>query len=63
MLFDLSRTARCRGGGCVMAKKNIHTTPKVYFSDHFNVDRSIIEDYGAVDISLVADISLLLTRF
>ena len=46
-----------------MAKKNIHTTPKVYFSDHFNVDRSMIEDYGAVDISLVADIPLFIDPF
>jgi hypothetical protein len=28
---------------------------KIYFSDYFNVDHDIIEDYGALDISLLSD--------
>jgi len=30
----------------------------MYFSDRFGVDRSIIEQYGAIDVSLVCDIPL-----
>ena len=46
-----------------MEEKNLHITPKVYFSDHFNVGRSIIEGYGAIDISLLADIPLFIDPF
>ena len=28
---------------------------KIYFSDFFDVSRTIIEDYGAMDISLLND--------
>jgi hypothetical protein len=28
---------------------------KIYFSDYFDVDHSIIDDYGALDISLLSD--------
>lgn len=35
----------------------------VYFSDIFNVDESILESYGAMNISLLNDIPLLLTHF
>lgn len=31
----------------------------VYFSDIFNVDESILESYGAMNISLLNDIPLL----
>ena len=30
-------------------------TPKIYFSDYFEVSHKTIEDYGALDISLVCD--------
>ncbi|MBN2575239.1 MAG: hypothetical protein JXP73_11810 [Deltaproteobacteria bacterium] len=36
---------------------------EVYFSDHFGVRRSSVERYGALDISLVADLPLFLDPF
>lgn len=36
---------------------------RVYFSDFFDVDRDIIESYGAVDISLVNDLPLFIDPF
>lgn len=35
----------------------------VYFSDIFNVDESIIEEYGAMNISLLNDIPLFIDPF
>ena len=35
----------------------------VYFSDFFDVDRDIIESYGAVDISLINDLPLIIDPF
>lgn len=35
----------------------------VYFSDYFNIDREIIDDYGAVDISLINDLPLFIDPF
>lgn len=46
-----------------MRKNSTQKTPKVYFSDHFSVERSKIEDYGAIDISLIADIPLFIDPF
>lgn len=43
-----------------MSKK---INPKPYFSDYFAVDRSKIEEYGAIDISLIADIPLFVDPF
>ena len=31
---------------------------KIYFNDFFDVSRTIIEDYGAMDISLLNDLPL-----
>ena len=36
---------------------------QVYFSDFFNVDREVIESYGAVDISLINDLPLFIDPF
>lgn len=36
---------------------------RTYFSDFFNVDRSYIEAYGAIDIPLVSDIPLFIDPF
>ena len=33
------------------------------FSDYFNIDREIIDDYGAVDISLINDLPLFIDPF
>ena len=35
----------------------------VYFSDIFNVDESILESYGAMNISLLNDIPLFIDPF
>jgi len=35
----------------------------VYFSDCFNVDQDIIEEYGAVNISLINDLPLFIDPF
>lgn len=37
--------------------------PDLYFSDHFNVSRQIVETYGAFDISLVSDLPLFVDPF
>lgn len=37
--------------------------PKIYFSEYFNVARSDIETYGAIDISLIADLPLFVDPF
>ncbi len=36
---------------------------KIYFSDFFGIDKKIIDDYGAFDISLLADIPLFIDPF
>lgn len=36
---------------------------KVYFSDYFNVDENIIDEYGAVNISLINDLPLFIDPF
>ena len=36
---------------------------KVYFSDFFDIDDSIIEEYGAVNISLINDLPLFIDPF
>jgi len=36
---------------------------KIYFSDFFGVDENIIEDYGAVNISLINDLPLFIDPF
>ncbi len=35
----------------------------VYFSDFFNIDESVIEDYGAINISLINDMPLFVDPF
>ncbi len=35
----------------------------VYFSDIFNVDESILEEYGAMNISLINDLPLFIDPF
>lgn len=35
----------------------------VYFSDFFNIDKEIIDDYGAIDISLINDLPLFIDPF
>lgn len=37
--------------------------PKVLFSDYFGVDKGILDDFGAFDISLVADLPLFIDPF
>lgn len=37
--------------------------PSLYFSDHFGVSRKLVEQYGAFDISLVADLPLFVDPF
>jgi len=36
---------------------------KIYFSDFFNVDAEIIEEYGAINISLINDMPLFIDPF
>ena len=36
---------------------------EVYFSDYFGIDKEIIENYGAVDISLINDLPLFIEPF
>lgn len=36
---------------------------KVYFSDFFEIDSSVIEDYGAFDVSLINDLPLFIDPF
>jgi hypothetical protein len=36
---------------------------KIYFSDFFNVDRDVIEEYGAMDVSLINDLPLFVDPF
>lgn len=36
---------------------------KLFFSDYFGVERKVIEDYGAIDISLISDIPLFIDPF
>lgn len=36
---------------------------QIYFSDFFNVDKKIIHDYGAIDISLINDMPLFIDPF
>jgi len=35
----------------------------LYFSQHFNVNPGLLEDYGALDISLVSDLPLFVDPF
>ncbi len=35
----------------------------IYFSDFFEVDEKIIEDYGALNISLINDLPLFIDPF
>ncbi len=39
------------------------TTVGIYFSEYFNVDRNVIEQYGAFNISLVRDLPLFIDPF
>lgn len=36
---------------------------KLFFSDYFRVERKTIEDYGAIDVSLISDIPLFIDPF
>ena len=36
---------------------------KVYFSDFFNVDEDVIDNYGAINISLINDLPLFIDPF
>lgn len=36
---------------------------KLFFSNYFNLNRKVIEDYGAVDVSLISDIPLFIDPF
>ena len=36
---------------------------KVYFSDFFEVDKGIIEEYGALNISLINDLPVFIDPF
>lgn len=36
---------------------------KVYFSDFFEIDEDIIEEYGAINISLINDLPLFIDPF
>ena len=36
---------------------------KVYFSDFFDVDESVIDEYGAINISLINDMPLFVDPF
>jgi hypothetical protein len=38
-----------------MSNDTGNTAPKILFTDHFNVDKKALDEYGAFDISLVAD--------
>ncbi len=40
-----------------------NAAPKILFSDHFNVDKKALDEYGAFDISLVADFPLFIDPF
>ncbi len=44
-------------------EKEIMVGIKVYFSDFFNVDGSIIDEYGAINISLINDMPLFVDPF
>ena len=46
-----------------MSPENGPSEPSLYFSDHFGVHRKIVEQYGAFDISLVADLPLFVDPF
>jgi hypothetical protein len=35
----------------------------LYFSQHFDVDPGVLEDYGALDISVVSDLPLFVDPF
>ena len=35
----------------------------IYFTDYFNVDAEILEEYGAFDISLINDLPLFVDPF
>ena len=35
----------------------------IYFSDFFNIDPEIIDSYGAMDISLINDLPLVIDPF
>ncbi len=37
--------------------------PKILFSDYFNIDKKILDEYGAFDISLIADLPLFIDPF
>lgn len=39
------------------------TAPPIFFSDYFGVSRTIVEDYGAFDINLLADVPLFVDPF
>jgi hypothetical protein len=39
------------------------TDVKIYFSDYFNVDEDTLEEYGAVNISLINDLPLFIDPF
>lgn len=36
---------------------------KIYFSDYFNIPSEILEEYGAINISLINDIPLFIDPF
>lgn len=36
---------------------------ELYFSQHFDVDPDLLEEYGALDISLVSDLPLFVDPF
>ncbi len=38
-------------------------TAGVYFSDRFNVDPQVLEDWGAFDISVVSDLPVFIDPF
>ncbi len=46
-----------------MSNDTGNTQPKILFSDHFNVDKKTLDEYGAFDISLVADFPLFIDPF
>jgi hypothetical protein len=45
------------------AKKSPMPQMRVYFSDFFDVDRKVIDKYGAFDVSLLADLPLFVDPF
>ncbi len=39
------------------------TNPTIYFSDYFGISPQIVDDYGAVDVSLISDLPLFIDPF